>query len=30
MTTWFNLAEIDRASYDLILDGFFLRLAYAW
>ena len=29
MTTWFNLAEIERASYDLILDGFFLRLAYA-
>ncbi len=30
MTSWFNLAEVERASYDLILDGFFLRLAYAW
>lgn len=30
MTTWFNLAEIERSSYDLILDGFFLRLAYGW
>ena len=29
MTSWFNLAQIERASYDLILDGFFLRLAYA-
>lgn len=29
MTTWFNLAEIERASYDLIFDGFFLRLSYA-
>jgi hypothetical protein len=29
MTTWFNMAEIERASYDLVLDGFFLRLAYA-
>jgi hypothetical protein len=30
MTTWFNLAEIERSSCDLILDGFFLRLAYGW
>jgi hypothetical protein len=30
MTTWFNLAEIERSSYDLILDGFFLRVAYGW
>jgi hypothetical protein len=30
MTTWFNLTEIERASQDLILDGFFLRLAYGW
>jgi hypothetical protein len=30
MTTWFNLAEIERSSYDLILDGFFLWLAYGW
>jgi len=29
MTSWFNLAAIERASYDLILDGFFLRVAYA-
>lgn len=29
MTTWFNMGEIERASYDLILDGFFLRLSYA-
>ena len=30
MTTWFNLAEIERSSCDLILDGFSLRLAYGW
>ena len=30
MTTWFNMGEIERASYDLILDGFFLRLSYAY
>ncbi len=29
MTTWFNMGEIERASYDLILDGFFVRLSYA-
>ena len=28
--TWFNLGEIERASYDLILDGFFLRLSYTY
>lgn len=29
MATWFNMAEVERASYDLVLDGFFLRLSYA-
>ena len=30
LTNWFNLAEIDRASYDLLLDGFFVRLGVAY
>jgi hypothetical protein len=30
LTNWFNLAEIDRASYDLLLDGFFVRLSVAY
>ena len=28
MSTWFNVGEIDRASHDLILDGFFLRAGF--
>jgi hypothetical protein len=30
LTNWFNLAEIDRASYDLLLDGFLVRLSVAY
>jgi len=29
MSSWFNVAEVDRASYDLVLDGFFARLSVA-
>lgn len=27
LNSWFNMAEVGRGSYDLILDGFFMRLA---
>jgi len=29
MSSWFNVAEVDRASCDLVLDGFFTRLSVA-
>jgi hypothetical protein len=28
LSTWFNMADADRSSYDLIFDGFFVRLAF--
>ena len=30
LATWFNVGEIDRASHDLLLDGFFLRTSFGW
>jgi hypothetical protein len=28
LNAWFNTGEINRASQDVVFDGFFLRLAY--
>ncbi len=30
LATWFNMAEVGRTSYDLILDGFFARASYGY
>ena len=27
LSSWFNMAEVGRSSYDLVFDGFFVRLA---
>lgn len=29
MSTWFNMAEIDRSSHDLVFDGLFFRVGYS-
>ena len=28
INTWFNIGEVNKVSNDLLIDGFFLRLAY--
>lgn len=28
LNSWFNMASLNRASYDMILDGFFLRASF--
>jgi hypothetical protein len=28
LSSWFNMAEVGRSSYDLVFDGFFVRLAF--